>query len=327
MKPELLEILCCPTCSGDLTLSTDREECGEVESGGLKCAACSRTYPVIRFIPRFVAEQNYASSFGFQWNRFARTQLDSFTGVPISRKRFFTQSGWTAEEMRSTWVLDVGCGAGRFAEVALETAARVVAIDYSSAADACRRNLGQNAMLHILQANIYELPLRDGVFDFVYCFGVLQHTPDVKKALLALIPPLKHRGKLAVDIYDKAWWTLMWPKYWLRPITKRIPPDRLFRIVETLVPILLPISRALGRVPIGGRALRRLMPVADYEGVYALSEQQLREWAVLDTFDMFAPAYDHPQAHSTLRRWLNEAGLESMEVFRPGHLVGRGTKP
>ena len=38
-------------------------------------------------IPRFVPAENYADAFGFQWKNFARTQLDSHSGTPITRIR------------------------------------------------------------------------------------------------------------------------------------------------------------------------------------------------------------------------------------------------
>ncbi|MGB2712659.1 MAG: hypothetical protein WBC51_00660, partial [Vicinamibacterales bacterium] len=54
---------------------------------------------------------------------------------------------------------------------------------------------------------------------------------------------------------------------------------------------------------------------------------QIREWAVLDTFDMLAPAHDHPQSTRTLKQWFAAAALEDVEVQRPGLVVGRGRKP
>ena len=73
--------------------------------------------------------------------------------------------------------------------------------------------------------------------------------------------------------------------------------------------------------------IRFAVPVANYEGIYPLTEAQLREWAVLDTFDMWSPIHDHPQTAATIERWLSEAGLVERDVFRVGHLVGRGTRP
>ncbi|HYC60595.1 MAG TPA: methyltransferase domain-containing protein [Thermoanaerobaculia bacterium] len=326
MRPELLDILVCPSCHGALALIDAREAEHEVESGLLRCAACTRDYPIVRFIPRFVPQENYASSFGFQWNRFPRTQLDSYSGVPITRERFVASTNWSADAMAGALVLDVGCGSGRFAEVSLSMGARVVAVDYSSAIDAARANLNHFPNAYFVQADIYHLPFRPESFDFVYCLGVLQHTPDVKRAFLSLVPPLKHGGRIAVDLYPKTWMNLVWPKTWLRPITKRMRRDRLFALVERAVPVLLPVSRAVAKIPLAGRKLKHFVPVSNYAGVYPLNEQQLNEWAILDTFDLLSPAYDSPQNAATLRRWFDGAGLHDVEITRPGHLVGRGTR-
>ena len=317
--------LVCPACRTSLESTASRDTIAVGD--GLRCSTCGAEYPIVSGVPRFVAADNYAQSFGLQWNRFAKTQLDSQSGLPISRNRFFSFTGWTPEELRDKRVLDVGCGAGRFTEIALSCGAHVVAIDYSTAVDACRANLGHHPRLEVLQADIYRLPFKPGFFDYVYCFGVLQHTPNVAAAFRSLAPQLKPGGKLAVDVYPKLKRNMLWPKYWLRPLTRRMPPERLFRAVSWMVRLLWPLSVAIGRVPVIGRKLRYAVPVVNYEGVYGLSGQQLREWALLDTYDMFAPAYDQPQTPDTLRRWFQEAGLEKIEILRSGFLVGLGTAP
>ena len=327
MNRSLLAILACPECSGDLDLADEHIADGDIESGSLRCAGCKQSYPIVRGVPRFVPADNYSSSFGFQWNRFRRTQLDSFTGQPITANRFFQQSGWTPQEMSAQWTLDIGCGAGRFAEVSLGTGARLVAVDYSTAVDACRANLGPDPRLDVVQADVYRLPFKPRRFSFVYCFGVLQHTPDVHASFQALTRQLSSAGRIAVDLYPQIPLNVLWPKYWLRPLTRRIPSERLFGYVERMVHVLWPASLALGRVPGVGRKLRHALPVANYEGLLPLNGAQLKEWAVLDTFDMLAPAHDHPQSVETLRTWFEEARLADIEVFRRGLVVGRGTQP
>lgn len=292
----------------------------------LECAGCASVYPIVNSIPRFVSMDNYASNFGFQWNKFRDTQLDSHSGIPISRERFLNQSGWKDGDLRGKLVLDVGCGAGRFAEIALSLGARVVAIDYSSAVEACRENLGDAGNLTVLQADIYHLPFKPQVFDYVYCFGVLQHTPDVEAAFKCLPVVLKPAGDIVIDVYPKLLRSLFDTHYWLRPITKRIEQRRLFDILQRAVPVLLPISRVLGRTPFAGRWIRHAIPVSNYEGRYPLNDQQLREWAILDTYDMLAPAHDHPQSRRTVQRWFREAGLRDIKVFRRGLLIARGKK-
>lgn len=326
MNDSALDILCCPACGGGVCLRNGHYVNGNVEDGMLICHNCFKSYPIINCVPRFVHTENYAENFGFQWNKFARTQLDTYSGYLISRERFFRTTDWKPEDMQGKSVLDVGCGAGRFAEVALSTGANVVALDYSNAVDACWKNLRQHSNLVVVQGDIYRMPFKPWHFDFVYCLGVLQHTPNVRKAFMALLDQLKQGGKLVVDVYPKFFLNILWPKYWLRPLTKRIPQESLFRIVVALVRYLLPVSLAIGRVPLIGRKLRYLIPVANYEGIYPLSKEQLKEWAVMDTFDMLSPTYDQPQSLEMLTGWFKSSGLQNIDIFRAGLLIGRGVK-
>src|SRR6185295_9458110 len=158
------------------------------------------------------------------------------------------------------------------------------AVDYSEAVDACWKNLGGNERLTVLQADIYHLPFRAEAFDFIYCLGVLQHTPHVRDAFHALPPFLKHNGSIVIDLYPKLLRNLLWSKYWVRPITKRLPTKVLFALVKRWTPTLLSISRTLSRVPFVGAKLRYAVPVVNYEGVYPLPAHMLEQWAVLDTF-------------------------------------------
>jgi SAM-dependent methyltransferase len=270
---------------------------------------------------------NYAKNFGFQWNRFRATQLDSHTGVPTSRSRFLEQSGWTEADLKGKLVLDVGCGAGRFAEIALSLGANVIALDYSAAVVACKANLERKGSISVLQADIYNLPFKPETFDFIYCFGVLQHTPYPKQAFKSIPPLIKPNGRLAVDVYPWLLRNILFSKYWVRGMTKRIEPSRLFTLVERATPFMLGVSRAVGKIPKIGHYLSYLIPVANYDGLLGLSESQVREWAVLDTFDMLAPVHDHPQRAATLRTWFEDTGLADIEILRRGVFVGRGRKP
>ena len=332
MKSSLIALLRCPRCKnhsaqGELSLADAVEKDGEIESGALICTICGTRHPIVAGIPRFVPLDNYAENFGFQWNRFRTTQLDSYSGQSISRDRFLKSTGWSPESLAGRRVLDIGCGAGRFAEVALSCGATVFAVDYSKAVDACRANFPGHPNLHVIQADVYALPFAEECFDAIYCLGVLQHTPNPREAFLSLPRHLKSGGRLAVDVYQGGWRRAIHTKYWLRPVTTRVRQERLFRAVERSMPALMGLSRAVGKIPAIGRYAQRLMPIANYDGLYGLSRQQVHEWAVLDTFDMLAPTYDNPQTPRALAQWTRRAGLEKVEIGRFGHLVARGRKP
>ena len=116
-------------------------------------------------------------------------------------------------------------------------------------------------------------------------------------------------------------------KYAFRPITTRMSQQRLFELLQRHTPAMLKTSQVLGKLPMAGRVLKRIIPVADYTGRFPLSDVQLKEWALLDTFDMLAPTYDNPQTRSTAAAWMRETGMEDVEVLHASHLVARGTKP
>ncbi|MEI7635938.1 MAG: methyltransferase domain-containing protein [Syntrophus sp. (in: bacteria)] len=327
MNEELIEILRCPISGQRLYLEEPVHRAAMIYSGWLVSEDGRHRYPIRDFIPRFVPASNYADNFGMQWNKFRKTQLDSYSGHPISADRFWKATRWEPGDLAGKWLLDAGCGAGRFAEIALLAGAHVVALDYSSAVDACYANLNHYPNLHVVQGDIYAPPLPKAFFSFVYSLGVLQHTPDVAKAFAALPPMVKGRGRLCVDFYEKSWKSVLLPKYWLRPFSKRMEKERLFHHLQRMIPVLLPLSQMIGRIPAVGAMMKRLLPVADYSGILPLNDQQLHEWALLDTFDWLSPEYDNPQTPATVARWLSEAGLADIEVLKAGHLVGRGHKP
>lgn len=317
VSPLLLRILRCPRCGESLEQTS--------HGGPLRCVGCPAEFPVVGGIPRFVSADNYAANFGFQWNKFRRTQLDSHTGVSVSRDRFLRATGWGNVDLKGKLVLDVGCGAGRFAEIAANAGAIVVAVDYSNAVDACRANLLHESV-HVVQGDIYALPFAADGFDHVYSLGVVQHTPDVERAVKALVRPLKPGGQLVVDVYARSWKGWLHPRTVLRPFSTRMDPNRLFHMVERATPALISLSNKLGAAPVVGNLLRRLVPVANYSGILPLSDDQLHEWAVLDTFDWLAPRFDQPQTPESIRLWLSESGLTDVHVISADHLTGRGRK-
>ena len=61
-----------------------------------------------------------------------------------------------------------------------------------------------------------------------------------------------------------------------------------------------------------GKIINRFLPVVDIKGTLPpdLSKEELREWVILDTFDMFSPEHDHPQKISTVKKWFEEFGMK-----------------
>ena len=54
MREELVEILACPVCKTELTLTISKKDGEDVLEGALACAKCERSYPVEDGIPNLL---------------------------------------------------------------------------------------------------------------------------------------------------------------------------------------------------------------------------------------------------------------------------------
>lgn len=315
MLPEPFQIYVCPTCRGDLSFDGN----ADALAGTLTCAT-GHTFPVTGGLPRFVLDEGYSGSFGFQWQRHAKDQVDSASGAKISRDRVFRGTGWP-EDLTGQTILEAGCGSGRFTEVLLSTGAQVFSFDYSEAADVTYRNFADRDA-HVCQASIYDMPYPLASFDRVFCYGVIQHTPDVKASFMRLVAMVKPGGYLAVDVYDSRKW-LFNARYRVRWFTKHMDKERLHRLCQQATVAYMKV------MPPMHPWNQLVVPLKDYRGVLpGLTLEQQISWSILDTFDMLSPAFDLPQSKRTMRRWCVEAGLTDIWVERGGNGVEvRARKP
>jgi SAM-dependent methyltransferase len=317
MKLQSVEWLRCIACEAGLRLkpggAASRD--GAVIDGELVCTSCGREYPVVRSIARFVPSEGYAHSFGYQWNYFDKIQLDSHMGNDLSRERFFATTQWP-QRMDGQVILEAGCGMGRFTQIALETGAEVFSFDLSNAVEANLRNNGDSDRVHVLQASIYEIPLRKGSFDKIFCMGVLQHCPDVRAAFLSLVPFLRPGGEIVIDVYQKH--TGLFPplKYWARPFLTWMGPKGVHRFLSLVIPPAFCLKKALSKLPLVGKAIASLVPIGPVSHAprLILTDQKLIQVKILSALDMFSPVHDHPQTMETVRWWFSDAGLADVYV-------------
>jgi len=271
-------------------------------------------FPIINGVPRIADLENYTENFGVQWNKFDKTQLDRLSdGLDLSSRRFYAETHWDQEDLLGKNILEVGSGAGRFSKVILEnTKGTLYSIDYSDAVTANFKNNSHIApdRFQLFQASIYDMPFPDNSFDKVFCLGVLQHTPDVNASIRALVNKAKPNGEIVLDFYPiNGWWTRINAKYILRPITKKMTHENLFRLIENNINWLIRVSIMLKNIGLG--VLTRFLPVVDLRTMptSGLSAEQFREWVILDTFDMFSPAHDHPQKIEDVAAMLEVNGV------------------
>ncbi len=324
-----IEHLICPKCNNSLTLVTD-EKTPKIESGKLTCTSCRAEYPILRGIPRFVSPDHYTQAFGYQWLKHAKTQYDSNSGMPVSERRLQKETGWP-EKLTGEKILEVACGSGRFTEQLLKRDALIVSFDASVAVEANYESHGDNPSVLIVQADIYAQPFRDGYFDKSVCLGVLQHTPEPKKTIQYIVNKVRSGGHCVFDMYRKhRWYRQMWnTRFWVRPFVRGMEPEKLYNLCKRYVYFMWPLARIITRLPFGQTINQKMMiPEKMKSGKYRkFSNEQQREWALLDLFDWLNPTYDQPQFIETLHAWLEEAGLRDVQTnIGYNGIEGRGFK-
>lgn len=313
MNVDLLELLACPTCGAPLALDEVSEPTSRVETGQLICSICSLLAPIVRSIPRFVADEAYARSFGYQWNKFRSTQLDH-DDAHESERTFIEKTGIDPTGLSGKRVLEVGCGMGRFAEVCARHGARVVGVDLSEAVEPAAENLSGFPECDVIQADVFDLPLADESFDVIYSIGVLHHTPDTKEAFLRLPRLLRPGGEIAIWVYsgepiDRA---ASGMKYVYRRVTPKLSTTTMLRLSRAAVPLYsLHTTRGIGFVS------RKLLPTAMHPNP---------EWRILDTFDDYSPRYRWRHTYDEVLHWFAQAGLRQIETLEPRVAV-RGRRP
>jgi SAM-dependent methyltransferase len=328
MLPEHIIYLRCPKSHRILELKSELIENGRVKSGILIEPINGNKYPIVNFIPRFVTPGNYAENFGLEWNRHNRTQYDESSGFNVSKERFENETKWD-KDLSNEVILEPGSGSGRFTKHAVETGAMVISFDYSNAVDANYKSNGHNKNLLIVQAGIFEMPFEKEFFDRVFCLGVLQHTPDPRKAFRCLVQILKKGGHICTDIYLKNFSKMVLsPKYLIRKFTKKMDPDKLYKLTMKYVSLMWPIALQIMKIPKIGKMINWRLMIADYSQLIKNADKEmLKEWAILDTYDMVSPAYDFPATLKTFRKWHDEEGLVSIDVhYGYNGIEGRALK-
>ena len=213
MKLSALNYLVCPKCHGAFHLKEGSVvENGalvsatgaEIIEGTLDCASCAKHYAITRGVPRFVDEKSSSKTDIFTGSRFGQ----SWKSFPRMDERYRQQFlDWIfpvdSNYFKDKVILEGGCGKGRHAKIVSESNAKeIFAVDIGDAVDVAFANVGRMPGVHIIQADICELPFKQS-FDFVFSLGVLHHLHDPYKGFLALSKLVKPDGALCVWVYGR----------------------------------------------------------------------------------------------------------------------------
>lgn len=147
--------------------------------------------------------------------------------------------------VRGSWGLDAGSGCGHDTHVMAKNnpAVKIVSMDISSGINS-NLKLNQNlSNVYLVKGSVLSMPFKEGVFDFVYSYGVLHHTINPKNGLLEIERVLKNKSSVYLYLYEDH--SENFVKYVavgiiniVRGITIRIPSKILFALCTLLSPFV-----------------------------------------------------------------------------------------
>ncbi len=321
MHPSFLEILCCPHTRSALTLKEPEYDSNGLLISGKLYNERGDEYPIIRGVPRFVGQESYSQSFGYEWHRWSRVQFESENiGTRLAghtTRMFDSVTDFTAQKINGGMVVEFGCGPGRFLDIVRTRGAKAVGLELSSAVDVARRNFAGDVNVLIVQGDILQPPFKNKVFDYGYTIGVLHHTPKPAHGLKQLVQLVKPGGKIACCVYEstdgkglydsKAVLAYRWFFNSL-PAGAGHVLARWYAYFSAYILywFFAPAFRIPGLSAIAGWLSSRLFP-----GVYYLRNAK---WRVLDTFDAITPTYASTHTKTEVQAWFTEAGCVNTTV-------------
>lgn len=189
------------------------------------------------------------SGFGDEWRRMPQTHLSTREQANIFSE-YFAIFPWASLPPKSVGA-DIGCGSGRWAQLAAGRCDTLHVVDASTQAlDVARKNLSNQKNVIFHHASVGKLPFPDKALDFAYSLGVLHHVPDHDAAIREIARILKPDAPFLVYLYyaldnRPLWFRAIWSvSNMLRVIISRMPHSLRFLVCQFLaMAVYWPLSR------------------------------------------------------------------------------------
>jgi SAM-dependent methyltransferase len=319
MHTWLLDLVVCPECGGSLRLDA-AEQRGDVVSAGTLACSAGHAFPIVSGVPRFVQHELNADqartrdSFGYEWTRLYPEHGHLSAEWQAERDIFLEYTRTVPSDYRGKLVLDAGCGNGRYAKLANDWGARVVAVDISSAVDIAQKNVGDRADVDVVQADLFKLPFRPATFDVAYSIGVLHHTPDARGAFERIQPLVRPGGFFSIFIHGQGNRALYATNRLLRRWTAKAPYSTTWRFCL----VLTAVGKGLEKIPFVGPVLY----LVGRQVLFFSPDQH-------NNFDHFSAGFTSFHRKEEIRSWY--AGWDDVAVRYAGvaseSIYARGARP
>jgi SAM-dependent methyltransferase len=293
VDPKLIAWLRCPECRSTLTLPSAQR---------LACTGCRAEYEIRDGVARFVKRATPTSvAFGYIWGEQATKVAPPTIATPYHLAQMHDALDAPA---LAGLVIDGGCGDGvDLAMQAIDPSREVVGVELSEGGVTTSRVRTRGlTRAHVVQGDLLNLPLADGIFDAGYSYGVVHHTPDPARAVRELARVLKPGAPLLLYVYEDFgerpwhWRAALAAVNSLRAVTTRLP----VAVLMTLCRLMSPVVWLTCTVPAKRFSWAKRFPY----------RHNTHPWSLVgDLYDRFSAPIEFRYSEAGARRLAEQAGL------------------
>ncbi len=275
------------------------------------------------FDPAENIDQSVVNDFGEEWKKFS---VHTYESVRELRKEYFDIIDESIVN-KNTYMIDIGCGSGRWTDYFVEKAGFIEAIDPSDAVFVADKMLGVYSNVRVTKASVNTIPWDDETFDFGMSIGVLHHIPDTKQALIDCVKKIKRGGYFYVYLYYRfdnrgiIFKSIFYLSNLLRIVISRLPLHAKKVVCDILAALIYwPLSRFAGLLHrLGLGKLAQKIPLEPYHNkpFYNLRN---------DCLDRFGTKLEQRFLRTEIEAMMKEAGLTEIKFGEKSafwHAVGK----
>jgi SAM-dependent methyltransferase/uncharacterized protein YbaR (Trm112 family) len=260
----------------------------------------------INDLDKFLEHQKKtAESFAYEWNNIYK-ENDFEKNNFLHFLSPFIKEG----DLKGKFLLDIGCGSGRFTKQAALCGAEIsLGTDLGESVELAYKLTKDLENACIVQADIYTMPF-ENIFDLAFSIGVLHHLPQPQEGFSRLLKVLKKDGAMLIWVYNRR--NNKRALYFyepLRAIARKIPKPILFKIcyIPGGIVHLLNFLTHFCNI-IGAKKLAKKMPFAYYANFPF-------NMKLNDAFDVLATPKSNYYFKKEIEKWFSDSKLKNINAF------------
>ena len=333
MRTKILKVLACPRCGTEFTLKAGVYRNKEVKEGILRCKN-NHEYVIKNFIPRFLlpfnrsikSKKQVQKSFTSKWSawqQFSPWFIKFFDEWFQRKLGIKDKRSFKSYFKNKKYLLDVGTGLGTKVEtMAKLTTGEVFGVDINDSVSIAYQNTKKYSNTHIIQADLFHLPFKKNLFDFIVSDGVLHHTPTPKKGFLSLCKNLASRGEVSIHVYKKMGPIREFTDDFIRQFSTKLSFQECYDFCKAFTSLGKSLSNLTIKIP-------QDIPVLEFKkGTYDL--QRFIYYNIFQCFwnesisfkennlvnlDWFHPANASRHTKEEVIKWFKQARLKNVNFF------------